>query len=157
MLHTILCYFLYLNHLAFRRKILVKRISISDLVILQGNLIRLNFEVEGCHRIEIVNIQSLRGNERSARIRILNIQDPILIHFYGQYTLLTYELRIHGYKVDIVHQFQLTSRVQLDPHRVSNPVLTNEIRALPVKINLIAKGPMLEQFDSYQFKTLISK
>ncbi len=88
-------------HLLNLKELSVGLVSITDIVLIEGNLIEMIIKAQGCHEIVINGVKKLEGDCRRVIFKAKNLDRPFNIFFYGCFRSITYTIWLKGYRVTL--------------------------------------------------------
>lgn len=100
------CLILLLKNIMLLRKLHVNLIELYDQFVIQGNEVDLEWNIKGCHKIKINGIGILSGNINGIRYKLLDIQQPIDICFYGVTKKQRITIFYNGVTIDLKEKFK---------------------------------------------------
>lgn len=95
-------YRLYTKNLILRRKLSVYDVWCSNLLVIEGNSVRLFWKVKGCHKITVNNSESFRGDSYGATALLSENHNLLTIRFYGVGKIIIKNISLSIWKVNLL-------------------------------------------------------
>ena len=99
------CLLLLLKNLLHIRMLRVKSVSLYDSVVIEGNEVKIFWNIRGCHKIKIKGIGTVKGNSKGVMFEVCDVTKPIQVCFYGIAKKKTEQIFFSGAKVNLLNKF----------------------------------------------------
>jgi|JI6StandDraft_1071083.scaffolds.fasta_scaffold02801_5 hypothetical protein len=147
------CFILMLKNVVLLRMLRVNLIELYDQIVIQGNEVELEWSIKGCHKIKINGVGILSGNINGIKYRLLNINEPIDICFYGVAKKQRIKIFYHGVKIELKKKFEfdlLLPLVNTAPETLQP--LDSHFSNLQLNPNLNNVSIAFDTFDKHNYK-----
>jgi hypothetical protein len=142
-LMTFFYIFLFLKNTLLFRRLHIRYVGVGDPLMIEGDRVQLNWNVQGCYKISIAGHGAFRGDVSRVSIRVPNDTRSLRVSFYGIVRKETRKIALNVRKVSFANDFAVNCNI---PHHLylDENCGELEIRFEELRVQIARPKPILE-------------